>query len=130
MNMDFNDFFYHDVIIKNIVIDRNTLGINDNISFLLEFPEDVNQVSFTFEDVYWSSMELNFGILADETVFSAFSSDENNDLTKFYSKWNGLVDDIKLYFYEINLNSSGGKIKIIAKNFTVKTYSDSSDMRK
>lgn len=119
--MSFNDFFYHDVIIKLITIDRNDPGINDNISFLLEIPEKINQITFTFDDVYWSSMELNFGILADETIFSASSIDENNDLIKFYSKWNGLLNDIDLCFYEINLNSSGGKIKIIARNSTVKS---------
>lgn len=119
--MSFNDFFYNDVIIKLITIDRNDPGINDNISFLLEIAKKINQITFTFDDVYWSSMELNFGILADETIFSASSIDENNDLIKFYSKWNGLLNDIDLCFYEINLNSSGGKIKIIARNSTVKS---------
>ena len=119
--MDFNDFFCHDAIIKNIIIDRNTPGINDNISFSLELPEKEDKINFIFEDVYWSAMELNFGISADETVFSAFCSADNNDLNKFYSKWKGLMNDVKLYFFEINLNSSGGNIKIIAKKFTVKS---------
>ena len=78
--MDFNDFFCHDAIIKNIIIDRNTPGINDNISFSLELPEKEDKINFIFEDVYWSAMELNFGISADETVFSAFCSADNNDL--------------------------------------------------
>lgn len=116
--MTFNDFLWHDAIIKEIIIDRNTPGSNDNITFLIEWPTKEN-VFFTFEGAYWLIMELNFGIIADETILKASCSVDDDDLDKFYSKWKGLMNDVKLFSYEINLNSTGGKIKILAKTFTV-----------
>ena len=42
----------------------------------------------------------------------------DKDLVDFYSKWKGYRDNIKLNVYVINL-TSGGKIKIIAKDFRI-----------
>lgn len=116
--MIFNDFLWHDAIIKNIVIDRNAPGVYDNISFFVEWSTKEN-VLLSFEGVYWSIMELNFGVIADETILKASCSVDDDDLDKFYSKWKGLMNNVKLFSYEINLNSTGGRIKILAKTFTV-----------
>ena len=65
-------------------------------------------------------MNLNFGIKAEETILCAEVLEDNNeDLANFYSKWKGLMDDIKLYTYRIELNSTGGIIKIIATGFKI-----------
>lgn len=120
--MNFNDFYWHDAIIKNILIDRNKPGILDEICFDLEWPEEKGKVIFVFEEVYWAMMNLNFGIVADETIFNAFVLDEDDkDLVNFYSKWKGGMNEVKLNTYKINLNSTGGEIKIIAKKFRVNT---------
>lgn len=56
--------------------------------------------------------------IANETILqSHLLSDNDEDLINFYSKWNGLMNDVKLNVYEILLNSTGGSIKIIAKKF-------------
>jgi len=118
--MNFNDFYWHDAIIKNIQIDRSNPGIRDTIIFDIEWPEEKGKVAFLFEEVYWAEMKLNFGIVADETIMNSVELDDNNqDLINFYLKWNGAMDEVKLNTYKIELNSTGGDIKIIAKTFRV-----------
>lgn len=118
--MDFNDFYWHDAIIRNILIDRTNPGNDDSVSFEIEWTEDREKGVLIFEEVYWASMNLNFGIIADESILIATQLDEQNeDLAKFYSKWNGALNDVKLNTYKIELNSTGGEIKIIAKTFRV-----------
>ena len=117
--MDFNDIYWHDAVVKNIVIDRNDPGVLDTIQFEINLPEG-EQIKLLFKDVYWSNMILNFGIKAEETILDAFVSEENDeDFQDFYSKWNSLMDEVVLNCYVINLNSTGGKIKIIARGFNI-----------
>lgn len=119
--MNFNDFNWHDAIVKNIKIDRSNPGYSDTITFEIEWPNEKKRSLFTFEDVYWISMNLNFGIVADDCILDAVELDENDkDLMKIYSKWKGTLDEIKLNIYKIFLNSTASEIKIIAKNFIVK----------
>lgn len=118
--MNFNDFYWHDAVIQNISIDRNKPGIIDEINFDIEWPQKKGKIIFTFEEVYWVNMNLNFGIVAQETILNAFIGDENDpEKINFYSKWKGLMDEVKLNYYIINLNSTGGQIKIFAKRFRV-----------
>jgi len=118
--MNFNDFYWHDAIIRNIQIDRTNPGNDDSILFEIEWYEDSKRAVLIFEEVYWTSMNLNFGIIADESILNATQLDEQNeDLVNFYSKWKGSMNEVKLNIYKIELNSTGGEIKIIAKTFKV-----------
>lgn len=65
-------------------------------------------------------MNLNFGICADETILNVFENDiEDKDYINLYVKWKGHLTNIKLHTYVIELNSTGGNIKIIAKGFRI-----------
>ena len=115
--MNFNDYYWHDSVIKSISINRNNPGIIDEISFDIQWNEGILE-RLNFEDVYWASLMLNFGIVADETIMRANVLDNNDsDLVNFYEKWGGLMDNVKLQVYLIELNSTGSLIKIIAKGF-------------
>jgi hypothetical protein len=118
--MNFDEFYWHDSVLTNIFIDRSNPGVADTINLEIEMCEKGNLL-FIFEEVYWASFNLNFGIVAKENILKASSTDKakDSDLCSFYSKWNGLLDEIKLIIYKIELNSTGGEIKIIAKQFRV-----------
>lgn len=114
--MDFNEFYWHDAIIKNIEIDRKNPGLDDTVSFEIEWPN--SQISkIIFKDVYFLKMNLNFGIMTPETISSAFVIDNDVDITDFYIKWKGLMDDVTIKCYIINTLSTGSEIKILAQNF-------------
>lgn len=115
--MNFNDFYWHDSIIKSIYIDRSDPGVKDEIQFEIE---DTNKKIYIlkFKNVYWSSMNLNFGIVAKENILDAKILENNDsDLANFYSSWNGLMDSIILSSFSIELNSTGSVIKIIAEDY-------------
>jgi hypothetical protein len=118
--MNFENFYWHDAVIKNITINRDNPGIKDEIIFEIIWPDNDERVNFVFEDVFWAKMNLNFGIVANETILQGYllpNSDE--DLINFYSLWKDARDKVKLNVYLIELNSTGGTIKIIAKSFRV-----------
>ena len=119
--MDFEkDFYWHDSVIKNIVIDRNNPGKKDEIAIEIVWDDNYERVNFVFEGVYWAKMDLNFGIVANENILQGYLLPNNDeDLINFYSLWKGARDKIKLNVYEILLSSTGGRIKIIAKSFRV-----------
>lgn len=118
--MEFNEYDWHDAILKKITINRDNPGIKDEIEMEIIWTNNEVKVNFVFEEVYWARMDLNFGIVTNENIFqSNLLSKNDEDLINFYSRWNGLMDDIKLNVYEILLNSTGGKIKIIAKNYRI-----------
>jgi hypothetical protein len=116
---NFNDFYWHDAIIKDIIIDRHNPGKKDEIQFNILFSGKRKIIHFIFEEVYYAFFNLNFGIIADEAIRYASILNDGIDLSNFYLKWKGLMDDVKLNVYCIELNSTGGMIKIIAKNFRV-----------
>jgi len=131
--MDFSrDFYWHDAVIKSIIIDRNNSGVLDEIGIDIVWPkeddndddEDKNEEEIiqriVFESVFWANLNLNFGYSGGDNILNAFMLNNNDeDLVNFYSTWKGLRDNIKLNVYVINLNTSGGKIKIIAKDFRI-----------
>lgn len=118
--MNFEEFHWHDSIIKNITINRDNPGIKDEIKIEIVWADNKEGVNFIFEDVYLARMDFNFGIIASESILkSCILSKNDEDLINIYSLWEGFLNNIKLNAYEIELNSTRGRIKIIAKSFRV-----------
>lgn len=118
--MNFNELKWHDSSIKGITIDRNSPGLNDIIKFEMDWI-DIGKGELIFEGVYWVSFNLNFGIVAEESILRAFVVSENDpDLSLLYKRWNRMIDNVKLNSYTIELNSTGSRIKIISESYKVK----------
>ena len=122
--MDFSrDFYWHDAVIKSVIIDRNDPGVVDEIWVDVVCPaenenEKVIIQRVVFESVFWANLYLNFGHFGDNVCNVDMLDSNDKDLVDFYSKWKCYRDNIKLNVYFINL-TSGGKIKIIAKDFRI-----------
>jgi hypothetical protein len=116
--MDFDDFTWHDSTIKKIEIDRNAPGVCDTISMEIMWVDGGNS-TITFTDVYWSQFNMNFGVVASESIRSAYIADNDNALLELYTKWNDNLNGINLNCYLIETNSTGSIFKIIAKGFEV-----------
>ena len=117
--MEFNNFEWHDSIIKNVIIDRNNPGKNDILQMEIIWPDGTNNTIY-FKDVYWANLDMNFGVVSSESVFKAYSEGKENEILRsFYKKWKGMINNVDLKFYEIETNSTRSKIKIIARKFEI-----------
>lgn len=115
--MDINDYYWHDKILLNIFVDRKTPGIIDEVSFGIE--DEGLLKKLTFSEVYHLKLHMNFGIVAEESINSIRCLPEDDeDLLWLYRKWKGSLHEKRLLSYAIELNSTGGMIKIIAGKFT------------
>jgi hypothetical protein len=117
--MNFNNCNWHDSIIKRIVIDRNNPGKNDSILIEIIWPDD-NEDTICFNGVYWANFNMNFGIVSPENVLNAYlASNDDKIMVDFFLRWKGLIKNVDLNCYVIELNSTGGSIKIIAQEFEI-----------
>lgn len=117
--LEFNDFVWHDSSLRNIKIDRTQPGEQDTIEFEIEFDDGLYQI--VFESVYWASFQMNFGVQAIESIYFAHQEGPESELVQdFYKSRKGFLDGIPLNYYEIETNSTGSKLQIIAKGFTYK----------
>lgn len=117
--MEFNNFRWHDAVIKNIQIDRNNPGKEDSILFEIIWPDN-QENKIIFEDVYWAELILGFGIVAEESIYEAFiAPKDDSDVITFFNKWKGKIKKEELDCYVFKTASTGSKIKIIAKKFRI-----------
>ena len=118
--MEFNDFEWHDSAIRNIRIDRRQPGKRDIIELEIEFDDGLYRI--VFESVYQASFQMNFGVIpveGYETIYFAHQEGKENELVQdVYKTWKGTLDPIPLNYYEIETNSTGSKIQIVATGFS------------
>ncbi|HFK5506804.1 hypothetical protein [Elizabethkingia anophelis] len=116
--MKFNDLYWHDSVIKNIIIDRNDPGKQDVLLLEIDW-YDTGLGFIIFENVYWVQINMNFGVIAEEAVYEAFVAPSNDvDVINFNKKWNKNLNE-ELSCFIIRTSSTGSEIKIIAKTFKI-----------
>ncbi|MBO4314371.1 MAG: hypothetical protein IKX24_00650 [Prevotella sp.] len=112
---NFCEIDWHDAIIEKIMIDRNNPGINDTIVIFIICADNTKR-NLRFNNVYWADLNMNFGMVASESIVKAISKGRDCSYVKeIYAKWKGMINDVDLNYYEIETNSTGSIIKIIAK---------------
>lgn len=115
-NRNFNHIEWHDLIVKDVKIDRSNPGRKDELYFTI-CDNDNGVFSLSFKEVYWANLHLNFGIISEETILNACELDDTDeDLQALYKKWNN-TDLGNLKVYKMVLNATNSIIKIIAKDF-------------
>lgn len=117
--MAFDQLYWHDSILNEICIDRNDPGNSDTIALVIDW-QDVGIKKLVFKDVYWANLNMNFGIVAKETIDSGFIAPSDDlDLQNLREKWSKMNTKLELNCYVIKINSTRSEMKIIAKNFTL-----------
>lgn len=128
MKKKYNNLPWHDAIIQFIYIDRNRPGEQDIIKILINWTLGNDSSVIEFYDCYASSMNLNFGILASESILTAECFDESEELDSIRQKWSKVgVDLRKLLCFQIITNSTNSIINIYALGFRLDTPKGSID---
>src|ERR1700733_10343480 len=82
----FNDFSWHDAELEFVNIDRKKPGEQDTVSFSIIWPEG-NRSIIEFFDCYALQMNMNFGIVATETILSAECITDSEEIDCIRNKW-------------------------------------------
>lgn len=114
--MNITEYPWHDAILKEIRIDRSNPGNDDTITMIVIWDTGVES-TFSFKDVYYAKLNLNFGVIADECISDViYLPKSSDDVVSFIRKWEKLVPDIgEILFVEIKTISTASSIRIFAK---------------
>ena len=115
----FNEFNWHDSVIRNIMIDRKLPGRRDQIKIDLEWTDGKTNI-LIFDNVYDAKLSLNFGIECEESIYCAHVKDkESEEVKELLKKWKGTLNHLNLCLFTIELNSTCSMINIIAADFKI-----------
>lgn len=115
----FNDLAWHDAVLLQMTVDRGSPGENDEILLAVEWPDGTQQ-QIRFVDCYLLEAQMNFGVVAPESIRDARCSKESSQLGEVRERWGGLgvtLDDLKCF--EVCTNSTASVIRIFARDFQI-----------
>ncbi|WP_212769985.1 hypothetical protein [Thalassovita mangrovi] len=120
MDVKFDELPWHDTELLSVNIDRKNPGKCDEVSLKIRWPNG-ERSTLVFTDCYGFEADMNFGIVAEESILDASVSDEDDRLSQIRSDWRkGGVDLSNLKLFEIEMNSSGSLLKIFSLGFNAK----------
>lgn len=118
MNEFFNELPWHDAVLEFVIIDRSRPGENDVIKISIDWPLEGYSKQIEFRECYGLDMNMNFGIIASESILTAECLVKSETLNKICNHWGRVgVDLSELKHYRIITNSTNSNINIYAKYF-------------
>ncbi|WP_059359076.1 hypothetical protein [Parachlamydia acanthamoebae] len=122
MNINFNDLPWHDANLKYIHIDRSDPDNQDIVKILVEWPDGLASI-IEFHDCYALKANMNFGIVANESILAAECLMDSDELNLIHNKWLKMGAKLKsLKCFSINTNSTNSTIDIFAKSYEIKDF--------
>jgi hypothetical protein len=119
MEQAFEAMEWHDSVLLSLNIDRRTPGKRDEVVLVVEWLDGRKQkVSFT--DCYALDAQMNFGVIAPESIRAARCIAASPKLAEMRQRWAALGVDLEsLRCFEITTNSTASEICIYAKRYEV-----------
>lgn len=123
MTANFNDLPWHDATLKYIYINREDPGTSDVIKLLIDWPDGSSSSTIEFCDCYSLHANMNFGIVADESILTAECVTDSKELKSICQEWSKAgVNLEKLKCFKIITNSTNSIINIYALNFKIEDF--------
>lgn len=119
MNNEFNALPWHDAELLSVTIDRSCAGNKDFVALTIIWPDGCkNEV--VFKDCYSFSADMNFGVIAKESILDGMCISDSDKISQIKSKWLSLgVDLAGINCYSLITNSTNSKIDIYALSFAL-----------
>jgi len=119
MNINFNDLEWHDATLQSIYIDRTTPGKQDSVIIKVIWENNCSSI-LKFFDCYALTMNMNFGIIAEESILSAECTSDSEYLHLIQKEWLQMgIDLTSLKCFNINTNSTNSSINIYSLGFYI-----------
>ncbi len=118
MSTNFNNLPWHDANLQTIYIDRQKPGEQDVIKLLIDWPDRISASIIEFYDCYALTMNMNFGIVASESILSAECLADSKELDAFRKEWSKAGINLEnLKCFKFITNSTNSTINIFALGF-------------
>ncbi|KGO87210.1 hypothetical protein Q765_05940 [Flavobacterium rivuli WB 3.3-2 = DSM 21788] len=122
MLKEFNDLEWHDARLEKITIDRyNSDKVKnvDSIELTIKWPSQ-SKNKIVFENVYQANLNMNFGVIAEDSIYIAHIKEESKEAELIKDKWIKLYKGIEnLICFEIVTNTTNSNIQIFAMSFSI-----------
>jgi hypothetical protein len=113
----FVDLEWHDAVLLSLNIDRRAAGERDEVALLVEWPDGREQ-TVRFIDCYAFDAQMNFGVIAPESIRAARCTADAPKLAQMRGVWTRLGVDLgDLRCFELTTNSTASEIRIFARRF-------------
>lgn len=119
IEQNFNSLEWHDATLLQLIVDRRQPGENDQVLLSVEWPDGTRQ-QIIFSECYELEAQMNFGVLAPESIRDARCCLDSAHLEKVLQRWKDIgVGLVGLGCFEISTNSTASAIRICARHFQV-----------
>ena len=119
MSIDFNDLPWHDANLQSIYMDRRNPGEQDCVKLLIDWPNDTSS-TIEFHDCYAFTANMNFGIVAPESILTAECVIDSKELILIREEWLKVGINLeKLKDFNLLTNSTNSIIRIFALGFRI-----------
>ena len=120
MKNNFNDLNWHDAELQSVHIDRSNAGEKDEIVIVVCWPDE-SRDEITFHNCYSFEAQMNFGIIALESILSAEYTETSDKIDEIKRTWGRSGADFSnIGQYTIETNSTKSNLIICARNFSMK----------
>jgi hypothetical protein len=110
---------WHDAVLLSLNIDRRAPGERDEVALLVEWPDGRKQ-RVRFTDCYALDAQMNFGVMAPESIRVARCIADTPKLAGMRQRWKALGIELEdLRCFEFIANSTASEIRVYAKRFEV-----------
>lgn len=121
------EFAWHDAEIIDINIDRSEPGHRDTVGFVVSWAEwqprpEENISIVEFSNCYALEMQMNFGVIALETIHDVYLEPEHPKLFEIRNFYK--VENLNCIVFETN--STASFIRVFATSVRIVPYSQSS----
>lgn len=115
----FDAMEWHDAVLLSLNIDRRNPGKRDDVVLIVEWL-DGRKRRVCFKDCYALDAEMNFGVIAPESIRGARCIAASPKLAEMRQRWATLGVDLEsLRCFEMTTNSTASDIRIYAKRYEV-----------
>lgn len=119
IQQSFDAMEWHDSILVNLNIDRVSPGKRDEVVLVVEWL-DARQQKVCFTDCYALEIQMNFGVVALESIREAHCITASPRLTEIRERWAMLGVELQsLCCFEIMTNSTESQICIYAIRYEI-----------
>lgn len=116
--INFNELPWHDARLQSVYINRNNPGENDSITLKINWPESNIDCSIEFFDCYFLEANMNFGIVASESILSANYYQNSEKLDTIRNNWISFSVNLEdLTCFEFITNSTNSTIRIYSMGY-------------